>query len=131
MNTENKTPIQISGYIDFNINLKGTFSGEELQDIEFEFNPYQKVLESLEWRLKYVDSLNIEDFVQYDASFYEWVRNYFYVQMQEEAILKQIEFDPCYDGDGELLGYDYVATLKLDWETLFEKWNLEKEYEKS
>ena len=127
MNTENKTPIQILGYIDFNINLKGTFSGEELQDIEFEFNPYQKVLESLEWRLKYVDSLNIENFVQYDASFYEWVRNYFYVQMQEESILKQIEFYPCYDGDGELLGYDYVATLKLDWETLFEKWNLEKQ----
>ena len=114
MNTENKTPIQISGYIYFNTNLKGTFSGEELQDIEFEFNPYQKVLESLEWRLKYVDSLNIEDFVQYDASFYDWVRNYFYVQMHEESILKQIEFE-----------------LNLDWETLFEKWNLEKEYEKS
>lgn len=127
MNTENKTPIQILGYIDFNTNLKGTFSGEELQNIKFEFNPYQKVLESLEWRLQYVDSLNIEAFVQYDASFYEWVRNYFFVQMQEESILKQIEFDSCYDDDGELIGYDYVATLKLDWETLFEKWKLEKE----
>lgn len=128
MNTENKTPIQILGYIDFNPNLKGTFSGEELQNINFEFNPYQKVLESLEWRLTYVDSLNIEDFVQYDAGFYEWVRNYFFLQIRHgESILKRIEFDPCYDGDGELLGYDYVATLELDWETLFEKWNLEKE----
>lgn len=34
----------------YNTNLKGTFSCEEIKNIKFDFDPYQKVLESLEWR---------------------------------------------------------------------------------
>lgn len=125
MNEDNKTYITISGFISMSFDLNGTFSAEELRTKKLAFDPYQMLLDDLIYRLEIGEGLNSEEFDKYpeDTAFVEWLIKYLGNMIESDQLpIEKVQFYE-YEENGSVQGYDYIATLKLGWEDLWNKWN--------
>lgn len=125
MKEDGHTPITISGFISMSLDLNGTISAEDLRAKKFTFDPYQMLLDDLIYRLEMGEGLNSEEFDKYpeDTAFVEWLIKYLGNMIESDQLpIEKVQFYE-YEENGSVQGYDYIATLKLGWEDLWNKWN--------
>lgn len=128
--SEEKIAVKISGYISFDVELNGKIYGESLADYKCNFNAEESLHNDLIYRCGDIcEGSNIDEFDEgyEDDAFQTWVFNYLKSEIERNQVpIVVVEFDPYYE-DGAFMGWDYIATLKLDWETLWDRWNKRNE----
>ena len=130
--SEEKIAVKISGYIPFDIELEGKIYGDALSNYKCNFNAEESLHKDLIYRcedVEVVEGINIDDFDEgyENDAFQTWVFNYLKSEIERNQVpIVVVEFDPYYE-DGKFMGWDYIATLKLDWETLWDRWNKRNE----
>lgn len=127
--SEEKTEVKVSGYITFDVELEGKIYGEALSNYKSNFNAEESLHNDLMYRCDIGEGINIDDFEEgsEDEAFQTWVFTYLKGEIERNQVtIVVVDFDPYYE-DGKFNGWDYIATLKLDWETLWNRWNLRNE----
>lgn len=121
--SEKTTAVKISGCISLDIDLNGKFKGDSLAN--YTFNAEESLTSDLSYRCEIDEGLNSDDFDEGygDTAFETWVCNYLKSEIERNQIkVDVVEFDPYYETGG-FEGWDYVATLNVNWETLWDRWN--------
>lgn len=125
MREEGHTPITIAGYISMNLDLVGVFSPQDLQAKKVTLDPYQSVLDDMVYRLDIGEGLNYDYFSGYEdnQAFADYINQYLKNEIEADQLpIEKVQFYE-YEENGSVQGYDYVATLKFEWEALWNRWN--------
>ncbi len=123
--------VKISGYIDFDVELNGKIPGDTLANYKSNFNAEDSIKKDLCYRCDIGEDtfFNISDFDEgyEEEAFQTWVYQYLKSEIENGQIaILEVEFSPYYE-NGNFEGWDYITTLKIDWETLWNRWNKRNE----
>lgn len=125
MREDGHTPITITGYISMSFNLVGAFRPQNLQAMKVTLDPYKAVMEDMVYRLDIREGLNYEYFSGYEdnKAFADYVTKYLKNEIEADQLpIEKVQFYE-FEEYGAVRGYDYVTTLKLGWEELWNRWN--------
>ena len=125
---EEQTFIEISGYIDCNINLSGKISGKDLENKKISFDFYEMLLKDLMYRLEIYevddDGINfyeVESKIHHMNEYVRFVKDSLIKLIEAKKLpIKEVDFTE-YEENGRVEGYDYVATLNLTFEQFLEE----------
>lgn len=114
----------VSGYINSGkqTKLNGTISGTNLKENRT-INYYNEVNDDILYRLEIGEGLDESDAEEaigeeeLPEDFYEFADDYI---MNNSFEIESVDFTPYYEYEDAIEGYDYYATISLEWETVWE-----------